>query len=247
MNRTSPNTLASRLIVSVALGLLSVATAATVSTENHTFKGSYSDNELARVDALLEDAVRNTPLPGMVAGITTSEDALFVRAKGVRRLDKPDPLEPDDLIHIGSCTKAMTATLMALLVEAGLLEWNSSPQGPAPRRPTSTSVTLHKLLSHTAGIQPFTSIEGWQALSTFEGDIMERRRAFTQWLLERTNPDYGYSNAGYAMAASVAESATGLPWETLITEWLFEPLGIDCFFGWPALHDPNQPWGALAA
>jgi CubicO group peptidase (beta-lactamase class C family) len=245
MNYMLPYALSRRVLVCMLSGLLPiVATAAAQSVLNNTFEGGYSTTELARVDALLEEGIRAGDLPGIVAGITTSSDALFVRAQGVRRLDQPERLEPNDLLHLGSCTKAMTATLSAVLVENGFLEWETSMEvPPSGRARTSSTITLHQLLSHTAGA-PIFGLEQWEAMPIFEGDIMQQREAFTQWQLEQIQSEHVYSNAGYTMAASIAESAMGgISWETLITEWLFEPLGITGVFGWPALHDPNQPWG----
>lgn len=54
---------------------------------------------------------------------------------------------------------------------------------------------------------------------------------------------YTYSNAGYAIAASMIEKVTGKQWENLIQDLLFEPLDIHVSFGWPASTDKNQPWG----
>jgi len=225
-------------------GLLPIfPTAAAQSVHNNTFAEGYSANELARVDALLEEGIRTGALPGIVAGITTSSNALFVKAQGVRRLDQPEALEPNDLLHLGSCTKAMTATLSAVLVESEFLEWESSLEAPPRGRArTGSTITLHQLLSHTAGV-PVFGLEEWEAMPVFEGDIVQQRAAFTQWQLELIQDEHVYSNAGYAMAASLTESATGQSWETLITERLFKPLGITGVFGWPARHDPNQPWG----
>jgi CubicO group peptidase (beta-lactamase class C family) len=245
MNYMLPYALSRRVLVYMLLGLLPiVATAAAQSVQNNTFEGAYSTTELARVDALLEEGMRAGDLPGIVAGITTSSDALFVRTRGVRRLDQPEALEPNDLLHLGSCTKAMTATLSAVLVESGFLEWQTSLEvPPSGRARTSSTITLHQLLSHTAGV-PIFGLQEWEAMPVFEGDIVQQRAAFTQWQLELIQDEHVYSNAGYTMAASIAESAMGgISWETLITEWLFEPLGITGIFGWPALHDPNQPWG----
>jgi D-alanyl-D-alanine carboxypeptidase len=244
MNYMLPYALTRRVLVCLLSGLLPiVATAAAQSVHNNTFAGGYSANELARVDALLEEGMRAGDLPGIVAGITTSSDALFVRTRGVRRLDQPERLEPNDLLHLGSCTKAMTATLSAVLVESGFLEWETSLEvPPSGRARISSTITLHQLLSHTAGV-PVFGLEQWFTTPVFEGDIMQQREAFTQWQLEQIQDEHVYSNAGYAMAASIAESTMGVSWETLITEWLFESLGITGVFGWPALHDPNQPWG----
>ncbi|MCP4262560.1 MAG: serine hydrolase [Planctomycetes bacterium] len=243
MNYMLPSALGRRVLVCMLLGLLPIVATAAQSFQNNTFEGGYSTAELARVDALLDEVMKAGDLPGIVAGITTSSDALYIRAKGVRRLDHPEHLEPNDLLHLGSCAKAMTATLMAVLVENGFLKWETSLEvPPSGRVRTSRTVTLHQLLSHTAGV-PVFGLEQWFTTPVFEGDIMQQREAFTQWQLEQIQDEHVYSNAGYAMAASIAESTMGVSWETLITEWLFESLGITGIFGWPALHDPNQPWG----
>jgi CubicO group peptidase (beta-lactamase class C family) len=239
-----PDTLSHRALVCILSGLLlTIGTAAAQTVYNNIFEGGYSTTELARVDSLLEECISAGNLPGVVAGLTTGYDTLYVKARGLRRLDQPENLEPNDLLHLGSCAKAMTATLSAVLVENGFLQWQTGLEIPQKgRERTSSTITLHQLLSHTAGV-PVFGLEQWMAMPAFEGDIMQQREAFTQWQLELIQTENVYSNAGYAMAASIAESAMGASWESLITEWLFEPLGITGVFGWPARHDPNQPWG----
>jgi CubicO group peptidase (beta-lactamase class C family) len=137
----------------------------------------------------------------------------------------------------------MTATLMATLIEDGLLDWDSTLDVPPRGRfDTGSTITLHQLLSHTAGV-PVFGLPHWLAMPEFEGDIVRQRQAFTDWQLTLVGNKNEYSNAGYAMAAHMGESVTGQPWETLIAERLFAPLGVNGVFGWPAKHDPNQPWG----
>jgi CubicO group peptidase (beta-lactamase class C family) len=53
-----------------------------------------------------------------------------------------------------------------------------------------------------------------------------------------------YSNAGYSLAAAMAERATGRAWETLMQEHVFERLELrSAGFGWPAATDSSHPWG----
>jgi CubicO group peptidase (beta-lactamase class C family) len=240
----SPDALSHRVLVCILSELLlTIGTAAAQTVHNNIFEGGYSTTELARVDSLLEECISAGNLPGVVAGLTTGYDTLYVKARGLRLLDQPEHLEPNDLLHLGSCAKAMTATLLAVLVENDFLQWQTGLEVPQKERArTSSTITLHQLLSHTAGV-PVFGLEQWFTTPVFEGDIIQQREAFTQWQLEQIQDEHVYSNAGYAMAASIAESTMGVSWETLITEWLFESLGITGVFGWPALHDPNQPWG----
>jgi CubicO group peptidase (beta-lactamase class C family) len=56
--------------------------------------------------------------------------------------------------------------------------------------------------------------------------------------------EYFYSNCGYAIAGHMAETATGKPWEQLMRELVFEPLGMkSAGFGvpWDA-EPPVEPW-----
>jgi CubicO group peptidase (beta-lactamase class C family) len=77
---------------------------------------------------------------------------------------------------------------------------------------------------------------------------MMQRRKFTEWLLHRgaSSPvgQYEYSNAGYGIAAAMAERCTGESYESLMRERLFKRIGMkSAGFGWPAQRLRNEPWG----
>src|SRR5690348_12810165 len=61
----------------------------------------------------------------------------------------------DNSFHLGSNTKAMTATLAAIAVERGLLDWSSSAPAVLDME-GSHGVTLERLLAHAAGVRPLT-------------------------------------------------------------------------------------------
>ena len=77
-------------------------------------------------------------LPGMIGGIVKGEELASVGVVGVRKVGSPEPMRVDDLVHFGSCTKAMTATMIGTLVDEGKLRLGlddpprSSPTGPRP-------------------------------------------------------------------------------------------------------------------
>lgn len=54
-----------------------------------------------------------------------------------------------------------------------------------------------------------------------------------------------YSNAGYIVAGAMLETVTGVPWETLIQQEVFAPLGMNATgLGAPGSPvTPDQPWG----
>jgi len=172
---------------------------------------------------------------------------------GVRRFPGGDSLRLNDRFHLGSETKAMIATAAGRLVERGDLSWSLSalevfPELAGTLHPGYGDIVLQDLLVHRAGIQAYTSGDEWRSLPGFPGNEEERRRAFAVWLLQQPPSaapgTYLYSNAGYAIAASMLEQVAGRSWRTLLQEEVFGPLGLTTAgFGWPAVSDSNQPWG----
>jgi D-alanyl-D-alanine carboxypeptidase len=215
-------------------------------------KPSYTQSELQEIDKTLTEDISQNSLPGVVMGITSDESTLFTIAIGVRVLGQPEKLIETDLLHIGSNGKAMTATMVAVLVERGLLSWDSTPADiyseiKAEISPEFRSVTLRQLLCHSAGILGFTDEQEFKDIPELRGDLIQQRLEFTKWILAQ-KPVYEpgtfhYSNAGYVIAASMAETVTHKSWELLMNELLFQPLGIEARFGWPAENISGQPWG----
>lgn len=207
---------------------------------------------------ILEEIQQETRVPA-IAGIVVSHNAVLSQAAiGVRRLGDDIPVTIQDKFHAGSNTKAMTATACAWLVDKGLLSWQTTPLDVFPDLgekilPKYKAITLEMLLTHMAGIPPYMDDEAEDyVLPDFKGINNDQQVTyFAKWVLQKRKPinepgsEFSYSNAGYSVAAAMAEVVSGKSWKRLLQETLFSPLGIDAFIGsgWPALHDPNQPWG----
>ncbi|MCB1217081.1 beta-lactamase family protein [bacterium] len=170
----------------------------------------------------------------------------------LNREDAAPAAAADSFFHIGSNTKAMTATMLAMLVEEGLLDWDSTvaevwPEQAADFDEQMRDVTLQDLLTHRSGMQAFTDGAEWKAVPARRGDARQRRREFSHWLLGQPpklrRGKYLYSNADYGVASAMAEERSGQSWEQLMQERLFGPLGMDVQFGWPLDRDSAQPTG----
>lgn len=199
-------------------------------------------------------------IPALAAIVTDPQSILAVGAVGVRRADKTETVQLTDLFQIGSNAKAMTATVCAKLVDQGMLSWELTPAAVYPELaktmlPAYRGITLEMLLSHTSGITPYTDTEepdfilpDFSALS-----IEDHIQHFAQFLmtsspvLSQPGEKVSYSNAGYSLAAAMAERASGQAWRKLIRDRLFHPLGLHAFVGYehPARVAPNQPWGHI--
>jgi D-alanyl-D-alanine carboxypeptidase len=193
-------------------------------------------------------------LPALAAAVVSSQGVIDAGAVGVRRLDRPDPIQSGDCFHLGSLTKSLTAVMLATLVEEGRLSWQTTPLKVCPELsgyiyPSLRAITLEQLLCHSAGIAPFIEEAHLNSFPAFPATPREQRLAFSRWLLQLPpalppGMAHLYSNAGYTIATALAEKVSGRSWETLMRERVFQPLALDSAgFGWPA--GDQQPWGHI--
>lgn len=194
-------------------------------------------------------------VPGISAAIINTDGQMLIASDGVRKRNTEVAVTDYDQWHMGSCTKAMTATMIAGLVERGYLEWDRSLAEAFPDLAGSMpggmgQITLSQLLTHTSGLPENPD---WVSMVTdlYKMGMSPRQcrmlclqQAATRDLASDPGTGYLYSNLGYIVAAAMAEEATGTSWERLMQSLLYQPLGMtDAGFGGsgtPGMID--QPW-----
>jgi CubicO group peptidase (beta-lactamase class C family) len=196
------------------------------------------------LDAAVQDLHASSGVPGVAAVQVSSAGAHATAVAGVRRFDDPAPVEPGDVFHLGSNTKALTAMLAALAVENGAIGWDT----PVREVLGAGEATLRELLTHASGLAPYTDDEEFEHLQLPDGSAVDHRAAFARAVLAEPaafvrGSEHRYSNAGYAVAAAMVESVTGQPWESALDSRIFRPLGIRGVVGWPIAHSTAAPLG----
>ena len=190
--------------------------------------------------------------PGLIAAIIDEDGVRALAAAGVRRQGSPEKLTGNDVVHIGSNTKAMTSTMLATLVADGTFVngWQTTiaqvfPELRDEMHPDYRPVTLWQLARHEGGVPD--DVHAWWTSHPGLPIIERRYRILRENLADPPGSpigEYSYSNAGYLVAAAMAEKLTGQSWETLMEERLFAPLGMSSA-GFGAPNTPNavdQPW-----
>ncbi len=179
-------------------------------------------------------------LPAVAAAVIVEGKLRETAAVGVRKYGSEVAVEVNDPFHLGSCTKAMTASLVGLLVQQGKLKWETTlaeyfPQWQDKMHPDYRGVTLVHLLSHRAGVPSMTDgfapvEKGELPLLIFRPPPVQRRRVAEVVLAQPPVCKPGekelYSNAGYTIVGAIIEQVTGEEYETLLRRLLFEPLGM---------------------
>jgi CubicO group peptidase (beta-lactamase class C family) len=210
--------------------------------------------------AALERIRADHEIPALTAALADTDGIVEIGAAGTRHRDTDVAVTTADRWHLGSCTKAMTSTLIAFAVEEELLTWETTLAEALPGLADAMhadyrEVPLEWLLVHRAGT--------W---STFEGheeeleqisdeDPLEVQRATFAEIVLTAPPElapgsgFAYSNAGYIIAGAILERIYDQPWEALMTERIFEPLDMtSCGFGAPGTEEAlDEPWGHAGA
>ena len=103
-------------------------------------------------------------VPALAGAVADGRGVLIEAACGERIAGSGEAVGPRDAFHIGSCTKSMTAVLIAMLVADGTLSWDAPLARLAPdiadaASPEYRHITLRQLLGHRAGVQPYTDVD----------------------------------------------------------------------------------------
>jgi CubicO group peptidase (beta-lactamase class C family) len=230
-------------------------------------------NAPVNVDAILQSILgRGGERFGMAAAVLRGERIIAQGVAGVRKRGTAERITLDDRFHLGSCTKAMTATLVAMFVEEGRLNWTTTldelfADTVKPMHPAWEKVTMRQVLAHRSGLPLDPDGPGWvfnhlflapyaslrslpESMRSSEETLPQQRLEIARQALSRPpkippGTKYWYSNVGYILAGAVLEHLTGRAWEDLMRERLFQPLGISTGgFGPPGTAGKtDQAWG----
>jgi methyl acetate hydrolase len=198
------------------------------------------------VDRLLAEATASRAIPGVVAMATTPDETIYRGAFGNASVAGDAPIALDTVFHIASMTKAITGAGLMQLVEQGragldqpageIIGRLGEPQvldgfdaSGAPRlRPARGTITLRKLMTHTAGyaydvwnpeLARFYQATGLPAARTGRLEALNAPRASdpgTRW-------EYGIN---IDWVGRIIEALSGQNLHDYLRAQVFEPLGM---------------------
>jgi len=209
------------------------------------------------IDAQLQELISTYNIPAL--GVTVDDGSVVVHAhSGVRKFGTNESVSADAVWHLGSNTKSMTATIIALLVQEGLLTWDTTMKDIFvdifPKiHDNVQNVTLKELAAHRSGISGTFGFDpgtpAYMQLSIYAMDEVPARAVAVSnilgdsplgWQANGTRGAYEYSNNNYIILGHVIDVITGKPAEEVIKTKIWEPLGLSSA-SWEPLS-PNSPW-----
>ncbi len=170
-----------------------------------------------KIDQYMERMVAR----GFSGALLVAKGSQLIVMKGYGMSDRARgiPVTPTTVFTVGSITKQFTATAVLKLQEMGRLNVRDSlgrffPEVP----PDKAGITLHHLLTHTAGF-PGAIGDDFEAVSRDEFVALALRTP----LLFAPGERYEYSNVGYSLLGAIIEQLTGASYEHFLHQYLFVP------------------------
>jgi len=197
----------------------------------HGVASDPTDDELGK---LVNQALKAWEVPGVAVGIVRDGKVIHLAGYGVRKLGGKDPVTPDTLFPIASCTKAFTTTAVAMLVGQRKMGWDDSVRNyleffrladPSADR----LVTLRDLVCHRTGLGSHDLL--WYRAAWGQREAVRRIGRIPPDLQFRCSFQYQttmVAAAGYAVEAVLAQDKTckEKTWEDFVHERILQPLGM---------------------
>jgi CubicO group peptidase (beta-lactamase class C family) len=181
----------------------------------------------ATIDRILDKALAAWQVPGVACAVVCNDRVIYLGGRGVKELGRKDPVTPDTLFPIASCTKAFTTTAMAMLVDEGKLAWDDPVRKHLDyfrlADPLADcQVTLRDLVTHRTGVAP--------------NDLLWYRAPWTQEQVVRKiglvkpsrsfRSSFQYQSTMYTAAGLAVAATARTPWADLVRRRILDPLDM---------------------
>lgn len=147
-------------------------------------------------------------LPGAAVVVLRDGEVIHSKGYGLANIELGAPNTTRTQFRLASVTKSFTALAVLQLVEQGRLRLEDTVATFIPEMAGGDQITIHHLLTHTAGLPDFIPFE----------EAMKLPRDAAPG--ERLN----YSNIGYTALGRVIAKVTGKSYENYLREAIWEPL-----------------------
>ena len=184
----------------------------------------------AFVDNFVSEKMEQAHVPGLAIAVVHQGELVLAKGYGYADLAAGQPMTAETNLRVGSVSKSVTSAAVLQLVERGLLELDAPVSRYLPDLPLEDRFgppsTIAQLLALKGGYTDVLlgthtpAVDTWQPL----GDYLSANlppRAIQPGVV------YSYNSWEHALLGYTLESVTGSPYDRVIAENLFAPLGMD--------------------
>lgn len=166
-------------------------------------------SSLEKLDSYIQDQIKKDNAIGCAVAVVENGKIVFMKAYGILKKGKKDPVNLDTVFQLGSISKPISATLIALLVKEKLMD-------------ISKGTAIHNVLSHTTGYNR----AGWN--QKIEAGL-SRELILKRLMGAKQKPPgqcFDYHNFVYSLMEEIVISTLNQPFKDALDEKVFRPLGM---------------------
>ena len=176
--------------------------------------------DLAPIEKTLREEMAAQRVPGAFLVVVERGQVILSKGYGVTSAEDPQPVTAKTLFRLGSTAKVFTALTALQLAEQGKLDLDAPIQFPG----AFSSVTMHQLLTHTAGLAD----DAPQSGPLDEAALQRNAASFdAAYSLAAPGEVFSYANTGYVLAGAVIERASGQRFADAVASLVLRPLGMN--------------------
>jgi CubicO group peptidase (beta-lactamase class C family) len=153
---------------------------------------------LPKLEEFARQVIDKKLVPGLSIAIVHRDEVVFLRAFGLRQVDKPEAVDVDTVFQLASLSKPLASTVVSALVSDGKVSWDSrirdiDPGFALQDELAATAVTVRDLFAHRSGLPGHVG-DDIEELGFTQGEILRRLRLAKPAYSFRNG--YSYSNFG---------------------------------------------------
>jgi CubicO group peptidase (beta-lactamase class C family) len=162
--------------------------------------------------------------------VAENGQVIYRRGFGYANMEWKIPNTPETVFRLASISKQFTAMLiLQLSADGGIkLDGKLSDYLPYYRKDTGDKVTIYHLLTHTSGIPSYTGMQSFwpgKIRDSIQPDSLIIKYCSGDLEFE-PGSKYNYNNSGYVILGALIEQVSGKPYEQMLAERIFIPLGM---------------------
>ena len=190
--------------------------------------------DVQRFEAVANQLVANGRIPGLAMAIVKDGQILSARGYGVTDARNPQPVDAHTVFRLASLSKSFAGTVTGMLVNDGVLRWDSRltdyvPDFRLSMPNAAQQVTVADLLSHRVGLTHNAYDRDLEGNADFHALTVKMANAP---MTCAPGQCYAYQNVAFSLVGDVVFAATGQFYSEEVVRRIFKPLGMhDASYG----------------
>lgn len=192
------------------------------------FAAAADHDAAARLNRQLRIAEQRYGVVGQSVEIAHNGKPLFRAARGVRELDRAEPIADDDIFQVFSLAKLFASTLVMQLAEQGRIDLDRPASDYLSDLPPAwKAVSVRQFLNHTSGVAEYYGPAQMDGRARFPATLQAALNyAAAQPMQFASGSRSRYTQTNYVVLLHLLETQYGRPYPQIVRERILARLGL---------------------